>query len=158
LEIFKRFVKKGGKPDSVMLGCLLKALALHGDWFESLILLHSGIAKPNIIAYNTVLHACAKAGEVDLCLGLLNSMYSRDHCPRPNVVSFTTVIGAFAPSGNWHQVLSLLNQMKETNISANAFTLTAASNAMLAGGKWRESIKLLDEIENDSGPAIDQVE
>lgn len=149
-ELFGRFVAQGGKPNQVILGSLLNAYAIGGKWFESLTLLYSQDFKPNIVAYNTVLLACAKEGEVDLCIGLLRDMLVREGAPKPNVVSFTTAISACAHRGQCSEVTYLLSEMEDQGVTPSGFTYTTAANVMVKGGKWEEALKLLDMVTNES--------
>ena len=85
-----------------------------------------------LVAYNTVISACARAGEVGMAKSLLTRM--RKDGIRPNVISFNSVISACASTSRWRDALTVLDLCyREPGVSPDIYTYT---NAMRYAAWW----------------------
>ena len=65
---------------------------------------------PDEITYSSVINACAKGGEWQRALGLLDEMRSRGLVP--DEITYNSVINACAKGGESQRALNLLDEMR----------------------------------------------
>lgn len=83
-----------------------------------------GVQK-TLVAYNSVISACARAGEVGTAKNLLNTMRKSDI--KPNIFSFNAVISACAGTARWKEAISILGQChREPGVEPDIITYTNA--------------------------------
>lgn len=103
------------------------------------------LSPPDVYSYTSVIDACAKSGELDRALEVLEEM--RRARVRPSLVTYNTVILACGGAGDtktrrggsdWRRALSFVEEMVSSGVKPDVYTLTVAVAACEAGGKWGE--------------------
>ncbi|CAM9935348.1 unnamed protein product [Ectocarpus fasciculatus] len=107
---------------------------------------------PDVYSYTSVIDACAKSGELDRALEVLEDM--RRAQVGPSLVTYNTLIlacgsGADSRRGgsDWRRALSFLEEMVGSGVKPDVYTLTAAVAACEAGGEWGEAAAYLKGLE-----------
>eukprot|EP00397_Hematodinium_sp_SG-2012_P004514 GEMP01004526.1.p1 GENE.GEMP01004526.1~~GEMP01004526.1.p1 ORF type:complete len:1110 (+),score=304.38 GEMP01004526.1:435-3764(+) len=111
---------------------------------------------PDIVSYNTVLHALSTGRQWKVALDLLRAM-SSSRCQiqtkdggvdqvHPTVVSFTSVISACGKEGEWREALTLRDDMARCGIRPNLLTYNALISACEKGGQWQAAVEIFNEL------------
>merc|ERR1719440_2082606 len=79
--------------------------------------------EPNVVVYNAVLDACAKASECELAQQIFRKM--RAGGISPNVVTYASLAKPYAHQGNWQQVERLQKEMTSQGLAMNEYFLYA---------------------------------
>ncbi|CAM9724914.1 unnamed protein product, partial [Ectocarpus sp. 4 AP-2014] len=104
---------------------------------------------PDVYSYTSVIDACAKSGERDCALKVLEDM--RRAQVHPSLVTYNTLILACGagdsktPRGgsDWRRALSFVEEMVSSGVKPDVYTLTAAVAACEVGGEWGEAAAYL---------------
>lgn len=105
---------------------------------------------PDIQTINTVMSACARAGNWALALEVMDKGRRRDGL-HPTRVTYNTAISACGRGGEADRAVRLLREMKLDGLSPNAISYNSAIAACAVGGQWRRALSLLAEMEAASG-------
>ena len=97
-----------------------------------------------MITYSSVINACAKGGEWQRALGLLDEMRSRGLVP--DEITYNSVINACAKGDESQRALNLLDEMRSRGLVPNVITYNSVINACAKGGEWQRALNLLDEM------------
>jgi pentatricopeptide repeat domain-containing protein 1 len=107
---------------------VIGALAKKLQWRRALQLLDvmdENHVPMTVVTYNTVISACARAGEVGMAKSLLVKM--RKQGLTPNTISFNAVMSACASTSRWRDALSILDQChREPGVYPDIITYTSA--------------------------------
>eukprot|EP00543_Licmophora_paradoxa_P009771 CAMPEP_0202461078 /NCGR_PEP_ID=MMETSP1360-20130828/47667_1 /ASSEMBLY_ACC=CAM_ASM_000848 /TAXON_ID=515479 /ORGANISM="Licmophora paradoxa, Strain CCMP2313" /LENGTH=522 /DNA_ID=CAMNT_0049082991 /DNA_START=131 /DNA_END=1696 /DNA_ORIENTATION=- len=109
-----------------------------------------------VVTYNTVISACAKAGEVGMAKSLLQRMTKHGGTGvRPDIVSFNSVISACANQSRWKDALRILDKCHRTpGVDPDIITYTNAMRACAKGGNPERALMLL-QVVKDKGLRLD---
>ena len=80
---------------------------------------------PSAVSYNAVIHACARAGDVERAAGWLVAVRRDPTAPEVNVFTWSTVIHACAKAGDADGAEKWLATMAEAGMEANAVTFSS---------------------------------
>jgi len=101
---------------------------------------------PNLKVLNAAIDACAKGGQRERALDLLEHMQETpDTCP--DVTSYNAAIGACVKSGQWKTALELLQEMKNAGIRPNVTSYSPAIDVCAKSGQWEIGLQLFDEMQ-----------
>jgi pentatricopeptide repeat domain-containing protein 1 len=104
-----------------------------------------------VVTYNTVISACARAGEVSTAKNLLQKMKRAGISP--NIYSFNAVMTACATSSRWKDALHILDQCHiEPGVQPDIITYTNAMRACSRGGKTNKALTLLQVVKDKKLP------
>lgn len=100
-----------------------------------------------VVTYNTVISACARAGEVSTAKNLLLKM--KQSGVQPNIISFNSVMTACASTSRWKDALSILDQChREPGVQPNIITYTHAMRACAKGRQTNRALTLLQVVKD----------
>jgi pentatricopeptide repeat protein len=145
VELFKEMDSRGIKPDVVICSQLVTIYGKLRQPELALKMLETmeterGLV-PNDRTYNAAISACAKGGQWQQALSLLQEM--REKGVIPDRITYSAAISACGKGGQWQQALSLLQEMREKGVTPNVITYSAAISACEKGGEVSESASLL---------------
>ena len=72
--------------------------------------------EPNIITFNALISACAKAGKWRLALKVFKQMQKQNVAP--DTISFSSLITACQKGGNWQMAETVFRQMIDHKVGA----------------------------------------
>ncbi|CAM9172475.1 unnamed protein product [Scytosiphon promiscuus] len=101
---------------------------------------------PDIQTINTVMSACAKAGNWALALEVMDKGRRLDGL-HPNRVTYNTAISACGRGGESDRAVRLLRDMRLDGLAPNAISYNSAIAACSVNGQWRRALSLLAEME-----------
>ncbi|CAE7243688.1 Pentatricopeptide repeat-containing protein, chloroplastic [Symbiodinium microadriaticum] len=100
---------------------------------------------PDIIAYNSVMHACSTGAAVEVANHILAQMQRRG--PPPDLVTFNTFITALSNSHAWSQCLGMLEQLQKTGPAPSVVTYNAVLSSLGHDEcSWTLTIVLLEAM------------
>eukprot|EP00166_Cyanidium_caldarium_P000136 ctg_1037.g336 len=85
---------------------------------------HSGV-RPDRVAYNSLIDACARAGDADRALQVLADMRTAGHSP--NTISYTTAMQACANAGQYERALEAFQQWRRRDDAPRPNQVTFAT-------------------------------
>eukprot|EP00435_Cladocopium_sp_Y103_P042868 s429_g11.t5 len=104
----------------------------------------------NVITYNSLMRASAKAAQWQVALACLSAVVSQDL--QPDIISFNTCINACEKSDVWETALHLFAHQQQPSFSLSA--TTATFNSCIAacgkGEQWQLALSLLDSMTDSS--------
>eukprot|EP00435_Cladocopium_sp_Y103_P071975 s8_g38.t3 len=104
-----------------------------------------GEVKPDVINYNSVLHACEEASQWQLCLYFLRDMCNLE--VTPDVITYSTVVTSTIYASLTTQLPSLLQAMRRASVQPNAILVTSALTAFQEqDSQWHMGLQFLDDI------------
>lgn len=101
---------------------------------------------PDIQTINTVMSACAKAGNWQLALEVMETGRRQDGL-HPTRVTYNTAISACGRGGEGDRAVRLLREMRLDGLVPNAISYNSAIAACAVNGQWRRALSLLAEME-----------
>eukprot|EP01038_Epipyxis_sp_PR26KG_P014567 gene14567-19558_t len=102
--------------------------------------------QPDIQAYNSLMNAYAKNGNLQQSLNVL-SMINHDKYINSSVITFNTLIDSCARTGNVTFINDILLLMKKANISPNQRTYSSIIHTCCQGGQLQTAYNLLQIME-----------
>ena len=109
-----------------------------------------GINK-TVVTYNTVISACARAGEVGTAKNLLQKM--KRNGVQPNIISFNSVMTACVTTSRWKDALHILDLChREPGAQPDIITYTNAMRACSRGGNTNRALTLLQVVKDKKLP------
>ena len=85
---------------------------------------HSGV-RPDRVAYNSLIDACARAGDADRALQVLADMRAAGHSP--NTISYTTAMQACGNAGQYERALEAFQQWRRRDDAPRPNQVTYAT-------------------------------
>lgn len=131
-------------PNAATVNTCLGACASANRWLEAiglLELMETEGPSPDVISYNTVIHACRHLG-VDLAAGVLSRMEKMGI--QPDVITFNTVLSSSA--ANWEWVLALLSNMEQRDFT-NARSYSIALHALVQENQLHAALHLFKHVQ-----------
>lgn len=147
-EVFERMVRDGVPPDIVTLCSLVGACGRAGDVESAFKVIESvprrfPNLRPNVPAYNALMHACFKAGNLERMEQAFSVM---KRCNlNPSVVTFSTLVSAYAANGDVNKALSYLRNMKDLGMSPNRMIFTSMIAAYGRSGEVTLAMDMFHE-------------
>ncbi|KAF2593124.1 hypothetical protein F2Q70_00045266 [Brassica cretica] len=126
LDLCKRVFDDMDSRDVVSWNSMLKAYSLHGQ------VIKGGFGADTVLN-NSLIHAYAKCGSLDLCKRVFDDMDSRD------VVSWNSMLKAYSLHG---QVDSILPVFRQMDIKPDSATFIALLSACSHAGRVEEGMKI----------------
>ena len=144
--------KAAMKPNVFVYGAALAARGL--PWAEARALLAQMRAQripPNVIVYNSAIHAAARSGEPARALELLRAM--EGDSLRPTVSSYNAVLDACAKASpaHWELALQILPEMRSHGVRPDAISYNCAVAALAKAGEAELALQLLGERRDVDG-------
>ncbi|GKU87042.1 hypothetical protein SLEP1_g1497 [Rubroshorea leprosula] len=100
---------------------------------------------PNLVAYNSVIDACAKGGvEFNRVWEFFNEML-RDGI-EPDLVTFNCLIAVCSRVGDWQRAGNLFNQMIAKGIQTDVFTFNTYLDALCKSGQMDLAFSIMQEM------------
>eukprot|EP00897_Mesotaenium_endlicherianum_P009715 jgi/Mesen1/8772/ME000524S08067 len=157
MALYKEMVKhKGVGADSITYGTLLKGLGQAkrlDDAFELLERMESGTApgRPELteVHLNTLMNACAEAGEALRARGLLQRYRAFAPGQGPSTLTYNLLIKGYARSDNPLEALKLVEEMQLLGLAPQRHTYNSLILACVRGGDLEKAIDLLEEMKAD---------
>ncbi len=144
-------------PNDIVYGATIGACAAAAPprWREAMALLKRMRARgvrPTVRSFNSVLTACARAGELGVALRLLDGMAPAG--VSPDVFSYTAVLTgcAAATPPDVRTAEALLERMGAEGVKPSVVSYGAVAQAHANAGSWREAVLLLDAMERADPP------
>jgi pentatricopeptide repeat protein len=105
--------------------------------------------RPSVAAYNALLYASAKAGNLER----LSHAYRELHRVglKPNVVTYSTLIAAYASVNDMERAMSTLSRMKRRNLRPNYLTFTSIIAGHGRLGQVEEALAMFEEARATCG-------
>lgn len=148
LSLFEE-LKRAGHTNTATVNTCIGACASASNWLGAIRLLdrmEKDSPSPDVISYNTALHACRHEG-VELAVNMLSRMQA---CGiDPDVVTFNTVMSSNAE--HWEWVLALLANMDQRGL-ANGRSYRVALCALIKENQLLVALNLLQQMHAKSLP------
>ena len=107
--------------------------------------------EPNTTSWNTVIKACAEAGDVLKAESWLDSLRQNPHATlRANITSYNIMIKAFAEAGDHVRAENMLIVMLEEGVKANTFSYSKVIRACAAAGEAQIAAFWLSQMQSIS--------
>lgn len=110
--------------------------------FEAM--LSEGI-KPTLVAYNILIHACAKSGlRINRAVQLYAQM--KENEVEPDGITFNSMINACVRGGLLEEALLVFQEMKDSDCSPNVVTYSILIDALGKNGRLEDAAKVFQEM------------
>lgn len=143
------------RPDEISYNAVIGACASMGWWKDALKLVedcsNEPNLKPNIYIYTNAMRACAKAGQTQRALGLLQKV--KDEGLPVDSYCYTAVIDACSKGKQWKKALDLFDEMEEKGIIPTQVTYSVTISALGNGLQWERALLLLS-VMRDKGMQV----
>ena len=106
--------------------------------------------KPNQPTFASLLHTCARAGQLLVALSLLQEIKLT---MVPNVKVWGAALNACAQAGNYKEATNILHDMQEMGISPTTWHLSALLTALARAGQLELALQMLGGME-DGNPIV----
>lgn len=158
VEEFNGMVRQGGVgADSITYGTLLKGLGQAkrlDDAFELLESMEAGRApgRPQLteVHLNTLINACAEAGEAMRARGVLSRYRIFGQGARPSTFTYNLLIKGYARSDNPLEALKVMEEMRLLNLPLQRLTYNSLILACVRGQDLETALDLLEEMKAES--------
>ncbi|KAM7264414.1 hypothetical protein ACFE04_002097 [Oxalis oulophora] len=147
IDVFKKFLDMGVKPDSFSLVRVLGACSQLGDlssgeWIDRYVI-ETGMGT-NIFVSTALVDLYAKAGQMEKASAVFNRMGEKD------IVTWSTMIQGYASNGHPKEAVNLFYKMLNENMKPDCYVMVGVLSACaklggLALGDWAS--KLMDKNE-----------
>ncbi|KAJ6413343.1 hypothetical protein OIU84_006187 [Salix udensis] len=144
----KKMMGSGVQGDDYTYGILMKGLCLTnriGEGFKLLQAIKSRGLKPNVVIYNTLLHALCNNGKVGRARSLMNEINE------PNDVTFNVLICGYCKEDNFVQALVLLEKSFSLGFVPDIVTVTKVVEILCDVGRVTEAVEILERVESKGG-------
>ncbi|KAI5588285.1 hypothetical protein POPTR_005G102400v4 [Populus trichocarpa] len=144
----KKMMGAGIQGDDYTYGILMKGLCLTnriGEGFKLLQVIKSRGLKPNVVIYNTLLHALCNNGKVGRARSLMNEI------KEPNDVTFNVLICGYCKEDNFVQALVLLEKSFSLGFVPDVVTVTKVVEILCNVGRVTEAVEILERVESKGG-------
>ncbi|XP_065855086.1 pentatricopeptide repeat-containing protein At2g17525, mitochondrial-like [Euphorbia lathyris] len=148
-----KMMGSGVQGDDYTYGILMKGLCLTnriGDGFKLLQVMKTRDVNPNVVVYNTLLHALCKNGKIGRARSLM------DEIEEPNDVTFNILISAYCKEDNLVQALVMLEKCFESGFMPDVITVTKLIETLCNAGRLLEAVEVSDRVES-KGSKVDDV-
>ena len=99
---------------------------------------------PNIVVCNSLISACASAGQWELALCLLEKM--QVFTLEMDIFSVSGAINACEKGGEWRRALHLCNNLLKIRLAPNVVAISSAITACAKASRWEISLFLLHSM------------
>lgn len=113
------------------------------QWEMALELLQEGGENVNVVGYNAALSGCARAGEWEPAIALLEKMELSDNIT-PDAVTYGTILAACESGKQWKLVLKYAEKLQQVPLSLDGLSLTSVLHACQQLGMAEEALEYLD--------------
>jgi len=119
------------------------------DYEQALQLLEEAGNDLNVVGYNAALSACARAGQWESAIELLEKMEVSSEVV-PDAVTYGTILAACESGKQWHLVLKYAQRLQERNLSLDGLSLTSVLHACQQLGMAKEALRYLEIMKSSS--------
>jgi pentatricopeptide repeat domain-containing protein 1 len=109
-------------------------------------MLDAGV-EANVVSYNAVINACAKAGEQVQAEAWLSRMTNAG--VQPNAISYNAVLDACAKSGDSEKSATTFEAMKDAGIVPTIVTYASFARPFARKGVWRKVEEIQSQLQAD---------
>ena len=153
-RVLREMTSKGITPDIVTLCSLVDAYGRSGKIEEAFKIIRKlpqsfSSLQVNTPAYNALIHACLKAGDLEKMEVACREMISLNL--RPNIFTFSTLISAYATGGDVCKAKSLFIEMKQSGLSPNKMIFTSMISGYGLHRKVDKAMEMLEAAKNSFG-------
>nr|GMC94733.1 pentatricopeptide repeat-containing protein At2g17525, mitochondrial [Ipomoea batatas] len=153
IDIAREFYRKkmmgcGVEGDDYTHGILMKGLCATnriGDGFKLLQVLKTRGMKPNIVIYNTLIHALCENGKVGRARSLMREI------AEPSDVTFNILISAYCKEDNSVQAMVMLEKSFSKGFIPDVITMTKVVGILCKKGRLPEAVEVLERVEERGG-------
>nr|GLL26110.1 pentatricopeptide repeat-containing protein At2g17525, mitochondrial [Ipomoea trifida] len=153
IDIAREFYRKkmmgcGVEGDDYTYGILMKGLCTTnriGDGFKLLQVLKTRGMKPNIVIYNTLIHALCENGKVGRARSLMREI------AEPSDVTFNILISAYCREDNSVQAMVMLEKSFSKGFIPDVITVTKVVGILCKKGRLPEAVEVLERVEERGG-------
>ncbi|GKV22081.1 hypothetical protein SLEP1_g31980 [Rubroshorea leprosula] len=148
IDLFRRLLEMGVRPDGFSLNRVLSACTLLGDlstgeWIDRYIR-ESGMAG-NLFVATSLVDMYAKCGNMEKARQIFNGLLEKD------IVSWSTMIQGYASNGHPREALDLFFQMLRENLAPDCYSMvgvlsSCAKLGALELGDWSSKLMRKDEF------------
>ena len=103
----------------------------------------------NVVGYNAALSACARAGEWEPAIALLEKMEAMPTIT-PDAVTYGTIMSACETGKQWQLVLKYGQRLHECNLPMDGLSLTSVLHACQQLGMSKEALEYLELMKTTS--------
>ncbi|KAL4562979.1 hypothetical protein LXL04_027010 [Taraxacum kok-saghyz] len=155
IDIARAFYRRkmmacGVKGDIYTFGILTKGLCMTNrisDAFKLLQFMKRNNIPPNIIIYNTLIHALCKNGK----LGVGRARSLMKEITNPNSVTFNILITAYCKQDNIIQALVMLEKCFDLGFVPDIITITKVIEGLCNKNRVMEAMEVLERVEKKGG-------
>ncbi|XP_065850130.1 pentatricopeptide repeat-containing protein At2g17525, mitochondrial-like [Euphorbia lathyris] len=143
-----KMMGSGVQGDDYTYGILMKGLCLTnriGDGFKLLQVMKTRDVNPNVVVYNTLLHALCKNGKLGRARSLMNEIED------PNDVTFNILMSAYCKEHNLVQALVMLEKCFDSGFVPDVITVTKVVESLCNVGRLSEAVEVFDRVESKGG-------
>lgn len=145
-RLLQRLQTKTIRPDEISYNAVISACASVGRWKDALQVLDECYKEPdvtpNIYIYTNAMRACAKGGNTQKALSLLEDV--KDKGLPVDSYCYTAVIDACAKGKQWKKAMELFDEMEEKGIAPTQVTYSVTISALGNGLQWERALQLLN--------------
>ena len=118
-------------------------------------LLQTSPVPPNVYTFGSLMNACARAGNVERAVAVLNGMTERYQVP-PNAVVYHAAVSACSNSQppRCDVAWQLLDQAREAGLALSVVGYNAALSAAARAGQVELAVDLLERMEQSDDPLV----
>lgn len=102
----------------------------------------------NVVGYNAALSACARAGEWQSAVQLLENMTSPNSLVVPDQVTYGTILAACESSQQWQLVLTYAEEMQSRHLPLDGMSLTSCLKACQQLGFAQKALEYLEQMKH----------
>eukprot|EP01018_Ginkgo_biloba_P020756 Gb_07283 [translate_table: standard] len=154
LSYFELMKRKKVKADTITFNIIISCLAKLEQYdkaieiFYSMKRLNAIYCKPNVVTFNTVMHAYAACGQVTDVKATFEMMIAEGI--RANIVCYNTLISAYASLGMHKDALEAFNLLKESGFRPDIISYTSLINAYGKSGQPHKAREIFDFMSRNS--------
>ncbi|XP_031093806.1 pentatricopeptide repeat-containing protein At2g17525, mitochondrial [Ipomoea triloba] len=144
----KKMMECGVEGNDYTYGILMKGLCATnriGDGFKLLQVLKTRGMKPNIVIYNTLIHALCENGKVGRARSLMREI------AEPSDVTFNILISAYCKEDNSVQAMVMLEKSFSKGFIPDVITVTKVVGTLCKKGHLPEAVEVLERVEERGG-------
>lgn len=144
----EKMMRANVQGDDYTFGILMKGLCLTNRIAEAFKLLQMAKNRgvpPNVVMYNTLLHALCKNGKVGRARSLMNEMVEFSQ------VTFNIMISAYCGEDNLVQALVMLEKCFSLGLVPDVITLTKLVEILCNRGRAMEAVEVVEKVESKGG-------
>lgn len=149
------------QPSRITIGCMVEALASHGEADSALAIINEALADPqgkqlvNAVIYSSVLKSLSQHKQFDRVWSVYQEMLGQNI--EFTVTTFNALLDACARSQEIHRAAPLLRAMSDQNITPNIITYGTVIKAYCAANQLDAAFQVFDDMQHTPNMVPDEV-